>query len=34
LTLSGNQMIVHHRERVENITPQDLVRAIGLAKAG
>jgi len=34
LTLTGNQMIVHHRERVKNITPQDLVRAVGLAKAG
>ena len=30
LTLAGNQMIVHHRERVKNITPQDLVRAVGL----
>ena len=28
LTLSGNQMIVHHRERVENVTPADLVGAI------
>jgi DNA-binding NarL/FixJ family response regulator len=33
LTLAGNQMIVHHRERVKNITPQDLVRAVGLAEA-
>lgn len=31
LTLAGNQMIVHHRERVKNITPNDLVRAVGLA---
>jgi hypothetical protein len=29
LTLAGNQMIVHHRERVEGATPEDLVRAIG-----
>lgn len=28
LTLAGNQMIVHHRERVENVTPDDLVGAI------
>jgi DNA-binding NarL/FixJ family response regulator len=28
VTLAGNQMIVHHRERVENVTPQALVRAI------
>ncbi len=28
LTLAGNQMIVHHRERVENVTPADLVEAI------
>ena len=28
LTLAGNQMIVHHRERVEDVTTADLVRAI------
>lgn len=28
LTLSGNQMIVHHRERVEDVTAADLVGAI------
>ena len=28
LTLTCNRMIVHHRERVENVTPVDLVRAI------
>ncbi len=28
LTLSGNRMIVHHRERVEGVTPADLVGAI------
>jgi DNA-binding NarL/FixJ family response regulator len=28
LTLAGNRMIVHHRERVEGVTPEDLVRAI------
>lgn len=28
LTMAGNQMIVHHRERVENVTPADLVGAI------
>jgi DNA-binding NarL/FixJ family response regulator len=28
LTLSGNQMIVHRRERVEGATPADLLRAI------
>lgn len=32
LTLAGNQMIVHHRERVENVTSADLVRAIGVQK--
>jgi DNA-binding NarL/FixJ family response regulator len=30
LTLAGNEMIVHHRERVENVTSADLVRAIGV----
>lgn len=28
LTLTGNQMIVHHRERVENVTPDDLIQAL------
>lgn len=28
LTLTGNQMIVHHRERLENVTSDDLVRAL------
>jgi DNA-binding NarL/FixJ family response regulator len=28
LTLAGNQMIVHHRERVENVTPDDLIQAL------
>lgn len=28
LTLAGNQMIVHHRERVENVTPADLIQAL------
>jgi len=28
LTLAGNQMIVHHRERIENVTPADLIGAI------
>ena len=28
LTLAGNQMIVHHRERVENVTPDDLMQAL------
>lgn len=32
LTLAGNQMIVHHRERMENITPTDLIRAIRFSK--
>lgn len=32
LTLAGNQMIVHHRERVENVTSTDLVRAIGVQR--
>ncbi|MFZ5918760.1 MAG: response regulator [Chloroflexota bacterium] len=34
LTLAGNQMIVHHRERVENVTPADLVRAIRFPSTG
>lgn len=28
LTLAGNQMIVHHRERVENVTPLALIQAL------
>jgi DNA-binding NarL/FixJ family response regulator len=28
LTLAGNRMIYHHRERLENVTPADLVGAI------
>ena len=28
LSLAGNQMIVHHRERVENVTPNDLIQAL------
>ena len=28
LTLAGNEMIVHHRERVENVTPDDLIQAL------
>ena len=28
LTLSGDEMIVHHRERMENVTSNDLVRAL------
>jgi DNA-binding NarL/FixJ family response regulator len=28
LTLAGNQMIVHHRERVENVTVDDLIQAL------
>ena len=28
LTLAGNRMIVHHRERVENVTPDDLIQAL------
>jgi DNA-binding NarL/FixJ family response regulator len=33
LTLAGNQMIVHHRERVENVTPDDLIQALHYPKA-
>jgi DNA-binding NarL/FixJ family response regulator len=29
LTLSDDDMIVHHRERVENVTSADLVRVLG-----
>ncbi len=32
LTLTGNQMIVHHREWVKNVTPADLVGAIRFSK--
>ena len=32
LTLAGNQMIVHHRERVENVTPDDLMQALHSSK--
>jgi DNA-binding NarL/FixJ family response regulator len=29
LTLAGNEMIVHHRERMENVASADLVRVLG-----
>lgn len=32
LTLAGNQMIVHHREKVKNVTPADLISAIRFIK--
>ena len=32
LTLADNQMIVHHQERVRNVTPADLVGAIRSSK--
>ena len=32
LTLAGNQMIVHHREKVQNVTPADLISAIRFVK--
>jgi DNA-binding NarL/FixJ family response regulator len=32
LTLADNQMIVHHRSRVENVTPNDLIQALHPAK--
>jgi DNA-binding NarL/FixJ family response regulator len=28
LTLAGNEMVIHHRERMENVTPSDLTKAI------
>ncbi|RME76308.1 MAG: DNA-binding response regulator [Chloroflexi bacterium] len=28
LTLEDNRMIVHHRERIENVTPADLIQAL------
>lgn len=28
LTLAGNQMIVHHRERITNVTPNNLIQAL------
>ena len=33
LTMAGNQMIVHHREQVENVTPADFVNAIRSSRA-
>jgi DNA-binding NarL/FixJ family response regulator len=33
LTLAGNQMVVHHRERVENVTPDDLIQALHFSGA-
>lgn len=33
LTLAGNQMIVHHRERLENVTPDDLIQALHFSNA-
>lgn len=33
LTLAGNQMIVHHREQVENVTPNDLIQALHFSGA-
>ena len=32
LTLAGNQMVVHHQERVRNVTPADLVEAVRVSK--
>lgn len=32
LSLADNQMVIHHRERVENVTPSDLVAAIRFLK--
>ena len=32
LTMAGNQMIVHHREQIENVTPADLVDAVRFSK--
>ena len=32
LSLNDNQMIIHYRERVENVTPSDLVAAIRYLK--
>ena len=29
LTLAGDEMIVHHRERMENVASDDLVRVLG-----
>jgi DNA-binding NarL/FixJ family response regulator len=31
LTMVGNKMIVHQRERIENVTPADLIRVIRLS---
>lgn len=28
LTMAGNEMIVHQRERIKNVTPADLVKSI------
>lgn len=32
LTMVGNRMIIHRRERVEDVTPADLIKAIRLSK--
>lgn len=32
LSMVGNRMIIHRRERVEDVTPADLVKAIRLSK--
>ena len=32
LTMTNNQMIVHHRERVKNVTPTDLIEAVRFSR--
>ncbi len=34
LAMSGNEMVVYHRERIANVTPSDLVEAICVTKTG
>lgn len=28
LTMAGNEMVIYHREKLEDVTPQDLVKTI------
>ena len=33
LTIAGNEMVVYHKEKLENVTPHDLVKAICVKEA-
>lgn len=33
LTMAGNEMVIYHREKLENVTPQDLVKTICITES-